>query len=378
MQRTSSCRQLENLRKITPPLNPSSEAGSSLKNLASKLGNCLFRNSGTSVVVSSGLAVHRNKMLPQGKLQLGRLNELSENYKRRERTLDPENNLSLFNWPSVKPPAGAFEEGANMQFSVPKPLGNAKLVLANLYAKKYGISIVCQFEGNDEASVVDSLIAQVRNAQGRPVGFIVPAKPPGVWPAKFNYRGHVVPLIIQQTDVGFDVVNLDSLADNAKHYQQFLNVLQTRMNACDAGVLRHSLVNTRRQSDRQSCHTDALQILKDALCAVKSNPELNCFDLLGCESERFHLPSFLQKTNQRSRALAEDNFQPASLLMPERQGHLWGEKSISIGQHRNKYTAEFGARKSNYFLAVKAFYNAGKVLEQLEKESSAGTAKSKF
>ncbi|MCE2745286.1 MAG: hypothetical protein LW710_05200 [Burkholderiales bacterium] len=265
-----------------------------------------------------------------------------------------------------------------MQFPVPKPLGKAKLVLADLYAKKYGISIVCQFEGNDEAGVVDSLIAQVRDAQGKPVGFIVPAKPPGLWPAKFNYRGHVVPLIIQQTEAGFDVVNLDSLADNAKHYQQFLNVFQKRMNACDAGVLRHSLVNTRRQADRQSCHTDALQILKDTLCAVSSNPDGNCFDLLGCKSERFHLPSFLQKTNQRGRALVEDNFQPASLLIPQRQGHLCGDKSISIGQHRNKYTAEFGARKSNYFLAVKAFYNAGKVLDQLEKKPSAGTSESKF
>ncbi len=120
MQRTSSCGQLDNLRKITPPLNPGSDAGNSLKNLASKLSSCLFRNSGTSVVVSSSLAAHRQKMLPQGKLQLSRFNKLSENYKLREQTLASENKFSLFDWPSIKSPAGAFAEGGKYAVSSPE------------------------------------------------------------------------------------------------------------------------------------------------------------------------------------------------------------------------------------------------------------------
>lgn len=372
MQRTSSCGELDNLRKITPSFNAMSGASHEFKNTASRLSH--------SLRFDTGIGAFRKLVILNGKLQLERLDEMAEKLILREQFLGLPKELVLFDWPLVKPPAGALASGSIMNLHIPKPLGHAKLVLADLYAKKYGILIVCKFDGHDTTSVVDALIEKVRTAQGKPVGLIVPARPPGAWFDASNYRGHVVPLIVQQTDAGFDVVNLDSLADNSQQYQQFLEVLQQRMTLLGATLLRHGLVKNRRQADRQSCHTDALQILKDTLCVVQEKGNVNCLDMLvknkgvvstSGNSARFSLPSFLQKTNQRSQALQDDNFEGVCMLQPERAASPFGEKSMTIGQHRYKYTAELASKKSNYFLTVKAFYNVRKVIDHLESMPSA-------
>lgn len=179
----------------------------------------------------------------------------------------------------------------------------------------------------------------------------------------------------QGAEAGFDVVNLDSLADNSSHYRQFLDVFREKISLLGATQLRHGLVKTIRQADKQSCHTDALQILKDTLCALKERSGTNCLDMLtgtqqvqvgAGKSVRFSLPSFLQKTSQRSKALLHDNFDAAHALQPQRPVSVFGEKSMTVGQHRYKYTGELGAKKSNYFLVVKAYYNALKVIDYLE------------
>jgi hypothetical protein len=139
-------------------------------------------------------------------------------------------------------------------------------------------------------------------------------------------------------------------------------------------ILRSCLVKNRRQSDSQSCHTDALQVLKDALHALKHGENRSAYSLFmqnelatktGSEMPRFLLPSFLQKTNQRNRALVHDHFDGASQLQPPRFDLLFSDKSVLIGQHRYKYLGMLGIKQCNNFLTIKAYYNAQKVLAHL-------------
>ena len=259
---------------------------------------------------------------------------------------------------------------------IPKPLQKAKLILANLYAKKYGIVILCEFEGTDSNNVIDLLIQRIQEHGQAPVGIVVPARSPSNWPKAKNFSGHVLPIVIQKTDSGFDLVNFDSLAENSFFYDELCAKFKERMALLGASSFRHILVKSQRQADQQSCHTDAMQILKDTLRLLKLKDNSNCIDTLmqlepnngmGASAHaRFYLPSCLQKTTQRSAALRASSFDGTQSLQPERKAIFSSRKSLTIGQHRYKYTGAFESKEANHFLIIKAFYNAEKILKQLE------------
>jgi hypothetical protein len=375
MQRTSSCGQLDLLRKAFTTLDTQVRRRDGLTAAAAELGTQLPRRAFYSTPsVAGGITALRKTVLSDGIVQLDQLHKMAEDLQLREKKLELGPELQLFDWPTVNQPTKALTDSRMIDLCIPKPLGPAKLVMADLYEKKYGVLICCTFDGHDADSVLDGVIKKIRNADEKPVGFIVPARRPEEWVNAANYRGHVVPMIIQQTNTGFDVINLDSLANNSEIFQNFLQLFQVRIDLTGTSILRSCLVKNRRQSDSQSCHTDALQVLKDALHALKHGENRSAYSLFmqnelatktGSEMPRFLLPSFLQKTNQRNRALVHDHFDGASQLQPPRFDLLFSDKSVLIGQHRYKYLGMLGIKQCNNFLTIKAYYNAQKVLAHL-------------
>lgn len=375
MQRTSSCGQLDLLRKAFTALDTQVRRRDGLTAAAAELGTQLPRRAFYSTPsVAGGVTALRKTVLSGGIVQLDQLHKMAEDLQLREKKLELGPELQLFDWPFVNQPTKALTDSRMIELRIPKPLGHAKLVMADLYEKKYGALILCTFDGHDAGSVLDGIIKKISNSDEKPVGLIVPARQPEEWVNTANYRGHVVPMIIQQTNVGFDVINLDSLANNSDIFQNFLQQFQARIDLTEKNQLRSCLVKNRRQSDSQSCHTDALQMLKDTLCALKHADNRSAYNLFmqnalasttGSEMPRFLLPSFLQKTNQRNRALVHDHFDGTSQLQPPRFDLLFSDKSVLIGQHRYKYLGMLGIKQCNNFLTIKAYYNAQKVLAYL-------------
>ena len=376
MQRTSSCGQLDALRKTSSAVDAPGRTNDGLAAAIAELNAQLPQRACLQAPPSvGGLSVLRKTVIPEGEVRLEQLSKMAIDFQIREKNLDLGPDFDLFDWPSVILPAPALHEFPMLQLPLPKPLGSAKQVLADLYQKKYGVVIHCKFNGRDAQGVLDGLIEKVRRADRQAVGFVVPLRLPEGWPNAESYRGHVLPLVIQESSAGFDVINLDSLAGNSDSFRKFLELFQERMASTGVGVLRSCLVSSRRQSDKHSCHTDALQVLKDTLCALKQRKNGCAYDLFmesavskptGNEVPRFVLPSFLQKTTQRKRVLTEDKFDGASPLQPSRMNLLFTRKSVFVGQHRYKYLAMLGVKERNNFLTIKAYYNAQKVLTHLE------------
>lgn len=267
-----------------------------------------------------------------------------------------------------------------------KPGHTAKLVLADYYEKKYGIKIHVQDKDLDDAVEVGHLLLEKANAgNGEPVGLLLhrprgkktPTSPKGP-----DYVGHVTPFLIQKTPNGFDLIDLNiGMYSYVKAYEAAY-LLQ------EAGheIRILTVGEPSRQADAFSCHTDAMQVLKDALVAHQTtggnlsehywtNYRMDQ-PLTARNPDTFaaaiELPESLYKVVQRSKALQSTRLSPQQVLAVKTPSAN-PDKQQTVGAHRKRFSSiknkEGGVM--NNFLTFKAYKNAMLVLDQLNSFSDA-------
>lgn len=323
----------------------------------------------------------RSELLVNGKLQLPALNRKLAEISTRASNLQLGTKYPLFAFPRVGLPFEDDEDRAR-SYVVPKPLDCSKAVLADLYQQKYGIHIVPVLAPRLHENYLHCVFRHLSAHQGQPMGFLLRVITDPDHQEVFDYPGHVLPLVIQQTFNGLDVINFNSLGEDDHAYKNFLLMLSSLVNVIPTWCVRSAMVNSRRQGDTQSCHTDAMQILKDALVQHKrlvghAPPHtVNFFEQFSglpptrtaeIQETAFRLPSLLHKTTQRSAALLEDE---VNFRLPV------SRKGENLQSHREKYAGSFLLSKHvhsaseskivNHFLTLKAYHNADRVLSKLE------------
>lgn len=317
----------------------------------------------------------RHELLVGGHLNLSVLSQHLAMLATRERHLALGHAYRLFSYPRMCLP-GADEDNRALSYVVPKPLDCAKAVLAQAYQKKYGIRIVPVLAPRQQETCLHSVVRHLSAAAGEPVGFLLRVITDRRHTEVFDYENHVLPLIVQASAHGIDVINLNSLGEVDKTYMRFLKDMDVITRSVPGTHVRSATVLSQRQADEQSCHTDAIQVLKDALLGFKRSGQASFFNCMLGHAEvaqgdvaepRFCLPSPLQKTTQRSAALRDDAVNFSESVEPN---------NISLHAHREKYSAAFQLspnveyenrdKQANHFLIIKAFRNADRVLSVLE------------
>lgn len=330
---------------------------------------------GGQAVALSALQCLRNELLVGGRLNLSALSQQLALLATRERRLVLGHTHRLFSYPRVGLP-GEDEDNRALSYAVPKPLDCAKAVLAEEYLQKYGVRIVPVLSPGQNEDYLRSVVRHLSTASGEPVGFLLRVITDHRHTEVFDYENHVLPLVIQACAHGIDVINLNSMGEVDNSYQRFLKNMDLIKHSMPAVEVRSATVLSQRQADEQSCHTDAIQLLKDALLSFKRSGQSSFFNCmldhaavaLGEVNEpRFCLPSALQKTTQRSAALLDDAVNFAEPIEP---------KGNSLHSHREKYSAAFQLashieyerrdKPVNHFLTIKAYRNADRVLSVLE------------
>ncbi|BET24907.1 hypothetical protein EV673_3034 [Limnobacter thiooxidans] len=323
----------------------------------------------------SALQGLRNELLVGGRLNLSALSQHLALLATRERRLALAHTHRLFSYPRVGLP-GADEDNRALSYVVPKPLDCAKAILADEYLQKYGVRIVPVLAPSQNGDYLRSVVRHLSAASGEPVGFLLRVISDHRHTEVFDYENHVLPLVIQAGAHGIDVINLNSMGEVDNSYQRFLKNMDVIKQSVPGVEVRSATVLSQRQADEQSCHTDAIQVLKDALLRFRRSGQSSFFNcMLGhaevalgdVDEPRFCLPSALQKTTQRSAALRNDAVNFAEPVEPK--GH-------SLHSHREKYSAAFQVsphiederldKPVNHFLTIKAFRNADRVLSVLE------------
>lgn len=317
----------------------------------------------------------RDELLCQARLNLSTLSQHLALLATRERHLALGHAHRLFSYPRVTLP-GADEDNRALSYVVPKPLDCAKAVLAEEYRKKYGIRIVPLLVPTPIEGYLRNVVRHLSAAAGEPVGFLLRVITDPHYKEVFDYENHVIPLVVQASAHGIDVINLNSMGEVDNSYQRFLKNMDLIKHSVPDVRVRSATVLSQRQADEQSCHTDAIQVLKDALLGFKRSGQTCFFNYMTGHAEvaqgnvdepRFCLPSTLQKTTQRSAALRDDAVNFSESVEPN---------NISLHTHRGKYSAAFQLspnveyenrdKQANHFLTIKAFRNADRVLSVLE------------
>lgn len=330
---------------------------------------------GGQAVARSALQCLRNELLVGGRLNLSALSQQLALLATRERRLVLGHKHRLFSYPRVGLP-GEDEDNRALSYAVPKPLDCAKAVLAEEYLQKYGVRIVPVLSPGQNEDYLRSVVRHLSAASGEPVGFLLRVITDHRHTEVFDYENHVLPLVIQACAHGIDVINLNSMGEVDNSYQRFLKNMDLIKHSMPAVEVRSATVLSQRQADEQSCHTDAIQLLKDALLSYKRSGQSSFFNCMLGHAEvslgevnepRFCLPSALQKTTQRSAALRDDAVNFAETIEP---------KGNSLHSHREKYSAAFQLashieyerrdKPVNHFLTIKAYRNADRVLSVLE------------
>lgn len=278
---------------------------------------------------------------------------------------------------------GQDRDGEHNFAFVTKPGHLAKLVLADLYQQKYGIQIRIQSKALDETTLGCLLMDTLIQSNGRPVGLVIqPERRPvekgtRVAAPSRERLDHVAPVIIQSSPQGLDLINLDCLEDRSFNLTAALHLMKRD----GVGIRRMVLDNPKRQADLHSCHTDAIQILKDALL-VHQQTGGNLFDQYvseyGIETGapirdellepyRIELPHHLYKGVQRTAALRQ-NPEALETAMFSTSPAANPDKDQTVAAHRARFSVavEGRERPMNHFLVFKAYRNAFKVLEKLE------------
>lgn len=317
----------------------------------------------------------RDELLCQARLNLSTLSQHLALLATRERRLALGLANRLFSYPRVPLP-GADEDNRPLSYVVPKPLDCAKAILADVYLQKYGVRIVPVLVPKQNETYLSSVVRHLSAASGEPVGFLLRVITDHRHTEVFDYENHVIPLVVQAHASGIDVINFNSMGEVDNSYQRFLKNMDVIKQSVPGVEVRSATVLSQRQADEQSCHTDAIQVLKDALLRFKRSGQSSFFNCMLGHAEvalgdvaepRFCLPSALQKTTQRSAALRDDMVNFAEAVEPN---------GNSLHTHREKYSAafqlspnieyEFRDKPVNHFLTIKAFRNADRVLSALE------------
>ncbi len=312
--------------------------------------------------------------------------QLVQKIEARSATVEVDNNNPLFTFPNLEDVTNLPPALVNMG-PIARPGHAAKLVVADLYRKKYGVQILVQKDPiADAGQLARLLLDKVNAANGKAVGFVLHANRSNAkeFPLPDNsrdYLGHVLPVIAQRSAKGIEIVNLDSVKETASELEDALCIIQG--SGLEVKALKLNI--PQRQADGYSCHTDALQVLKDALISqtrtrksLHNNylkmygiPARLCGQLDAADeflSTRFiNMPPHLQKTVQRSQALASSRMTFKETMAT--QVPSWGHrKKQTLGEHRQRYSAIIptSGKTVNHFLLFKGYRNALKVLEQLE------------
>lgn len=363
---------------------------SALQRVARLLGGLLCRGSANVQVVlsspescriptTSKLLLLSNMLLEKYGPSIKVQNDLRLQFIERSQALGYSNDEPLFAFANGK--AGGQRYAAQPGDTlIVKPLNDAKLILADLYNKKYGIQIFIETNQLSAAQIAQKIELECDRNEGKPIGIVFQTTNPRSAYLRDEYReedyqGHVTPVIIQKTEKGIDIVTLDSVLDfNVRLLFAVLDLEKSNHQ------VRMINLHKGRQADPHSCHTDAIQILKDSLLQHGNSVE-SIVDKLGnqyqanrgdSDRSRFgveiDLPPYLQKTTQRSDAMVSNNYSHAQLMQTQLPPTESG-KYQTVQQHREKYSRTHNADSSklrNHFLIVKAFHNANKVLDQLE------------
>jgi hypothetical protein len=329
----------------------------------------------------SSLETLRSRMLTSQGVDTAYQSQLVDHYQLRAERLGYGKKNPLFNVATelLEPALGRPSEILAI-----KPLDEATAVLCDLYRQKYGIQMWPFIPCKANIPANQQLTQHLNAANGEPFGLIVPSS---VTQTRRNHSGHVVPCVIQQTGSVIQIMNLDSLP-NMHQNHLIMNFIRDQLNAGNDVV--ELKVNDDRQTSKNGCKVDSIQILKDALRFYKEGDFNSLQAFLGGENTArvrnakqvtanfvtgtLKLPPFLLKTAQRSAFIREQGYAGAG------GSHSFQDNSLvalppQIEQHRHKYSAPLSAatppktpteRNANHFLVVKSFHQTNKVLDKLE------------
>lgn len=343
----------------------------SLRRTISRLGLQLLNKTSTAKTVAD------SRIIQNQRLSLESIKTTKQSLQARALPLEARfGGQALFHFEPIKLPSN--EQSRTPAYTeILKPGHIAKLVLAKLYHTKNDVQIYIQKDPQTTEDLSQLIAKKIEQHEDEPFGLVL-FRPPKHFLRKeektyADYEGHVTPVIVQKTSDGYDMINLDSAG-------QFNGQLQ-RVAQSERKVgqeVRQLLLQKPRQADLYSCHTDAVQVLKDALIEHQFHAG-NMFDRYATKfadkASHFKeingylmdLPPFLQKTSQRSSALKVSSYSPES-LSSTRVPSKNQDKSTTIAQHRDRFLAEIDdSHQINSFLLVKGYRNAFKVLEELEK-----------
>lgn len=321
----------------------------------------------------------RTRMFKNGSLSQKGQQQLLSEIKRQSQALGATKDNPMFTYRDDIQPKPSLS-GEPIPVTLVKPGHTAKLVLADLYEKKYGIKIHVQNKDLiDPAEISRLLLEKINAANGEPVGFVLhePIRASNAdSPTDPDYLGHVMPFIMQKTPKGFDMIDLN-VGESL-----FAGLYRAAYNLNKSGQEIRHLVLERpvRQADTFSCHTDAMQVLKDALVAHKKvggnlgehyknnylkNPAITAWEP-GKFEYGLELPTELHKVVQNSKAMASTKLSADQVLATTTPSANPNKKQ-TVGQHRERFstTAHRGGNPVNNFLMFKAYKNALKVLDQL-------------
>lgn len=272
--------------------------------------------------------------------------------------------------------------------AIARPGHLAKLVLADLYSEKYGIRIHVQKDSCHSArELAEMLLQKTISNQGKPVGFVLHSDCKRPLPGTDvrsgqDYLHHVIPLTLQKTGTTIEAINLDVLSKTSSQLLDALSLI--RNEGLNVKVLKLNV--PQRQADGYSCHTDAMQVLKDALLAHKQTRKSLLASYLKyygvaqqttadessidnfISTRQINLPPHLQKTVQRSKAMLSTRLTLQKTLSA-RLASANPQKRQTLEEHRKRYTAWAITtnKPMNHFLLFKGYRNASKVLAQLER-----------
>ncbi|HEY1057494.1 MAG TPA: hypothetical protein VGE55_02050 [Limnobacter sp.] len=242
-----------------------------------------------------------------------------------------------------------------------KPLDVARAHVSDHYQRKYGIHILPAAAPAHGEGWVRYLNRTARLAEGHAVGLVLRGLRNPYYNPRSNYEDHVVPVVLQLDNGWLNLISLDSLGETSPGFTGLGAALKA-----EGCRVRSAAPVVCRQADEQSCHTDAMQVLKDLLVRHQGSSCRSIWQFLvgeqaikpessGHGTQPLALPFWLNKTTQRSKALP-----------PQATAH------VDIVAHRKKYAAAFPVRGAgltgkvaNQFLLLKAVRNAEHLVDTL-------------
>lgn len=255
---------------------------------------------------------------------------------------------------------------------VVKPLDAAKNYLADHYFNKYGIHILPATGANTEAERARVVFSELLGLGEKPFGLVLSPLIAGKEEQRTNYRGHVLPILVHRSGNEVHLIELNSaspdhgvLAGLGEHLPALL-AQNSDTAACVVSLHQLATVavpnipsgRSGRQVDRYSCHTDAMQILKDALVLHEKTMASAPISQLFPE----HASAFAIEPSCPRRMIGL----PASLLKtaqyPVFVNEMGGARESLA--HREKYTVHpHEGSPVNHFLLLKALRNSTRIAQ---------------